>query len=879
VLVILAVWLLPYVLLGLVRFGWNRTELGSPLSWLLGFSGLQLFATIGIAGSITRARALLAAAALFYAIYFSGVVPGFAPVSSVAPQLCIAALMALSVWLPFSSGQLSLAQAGFMAIGAYGSAWLTVKEHWPFLFALPAAALATAAIGLVASYPALRLRGIYLAIATLGFGEVIRIFFLNFEPTGGAFGFAGIPKYTTLGQLLVALAVVVILLFLLMRSRMGRAIAAVRHDEVAASVLGIEVTRIRMLTFTLGALLAGLAGGFQAHYVRFISPENYGLEALIESLAAVMLGGFQTFLGPLAGAVVLGTAPELLRFLFEWRLATYGAILVALLLLRPEGMITRDLLAWSFARGRMRGDPPVPSAKVQIEGGSGDLLVVRDISKSFGAIAAIDRVSFAVRRGTIHALIGPNGAGKTTLFNIISGLYSADAGEMLLRGSAVHRLRPQQVARAGIARTFQNVRLFGEMTVLENVLIGGHVLGKSGALRCALRLDVGEEQKAVARAIHLLGVLGLAAHAARPAKTLSYGDQRRVEIARALASDPELVLLDEPAAGMNDAETATLGAFIRRIAAELGKTILIIEHDMTLVMGLCDHVTVLNFGTLIADGSPSAVQRDEAVIRAYLGATEAADKSPAVPLLPERRSAQRRPIVLEVDNLATCYGRIEALKGIRFTVGEGETVALIGANGAGKTTALLTVSGVLWPARGVVKLRGEIISGLPPQIIMRRGLAQVVEGRGIFKELTVLENLAVGAYVRRDRQAIQRDIAALLTRFPRLAERRQQRAGTLSGGEQQMLAIARALVSRPQILLLDEPSMGLAPLIVDEVFELVEEIKREGTTIVLVEQNAVRALEVSDRAYVMANGRIVAEGASSQLLADEQLRSAYLGGD
>lgn len=233
--------------------------------------------------------------------------------------------------------------------------------------------------------------------------------------------------------------------------------------------------------------------------------------------------------------------------------------------------------------------------------------------------------------------------------------------------------------------------------------------------------------------------------------------------------------------------------------------------------------------------------------------------------------------ILSVDGLTTCYGRIEAVKGISLHVEEGEIVALVGANGAGKTTTLLTISGVLRPTAGTIRLAGEVISGLGAHQIVSRGLSQVVEGRAVFGGLTVLENLLVGAYARRSRRAIQSDIDAMFDRFPRIRERAWQPAGTLSGGEQQMLAIARALMSRPRVLLLDEPSMGLAPIILDEIFQLIAEINRAGTTVLLVEQNALKALDLSNRAYVMASGRIVADGNARALLTDGQLAKAYLG--
>jgi ABC-type branched-subunit amino acid transport system ATPase component/ABC-type branched-subunit amino acid transport system permease subunit len=568
-----------------------------------------------------RVGALVVIAGSFL-VYDLGVVPGFRAPASALPQLCIAALMALAVWLPFASGQLSLAQAGFMALGAYGSAWLTVHASFPFGAALAVAALGTAALGLAASYPALRLRGIYLAIATLGLGEVIRVIFLNLEATGGAFGFSGIARRTEVWHLVLALAVTCGLLYRWMQGRTGRAIAAVRADSTVAAAFGIEITRVRMLTFTLGALLAGLAGGFQAHYVRFISPENYDLAALIEWITMMILGGFQTFVGVLAGALVVGSLPDMLHFAADWRLTINAILLMVLVVLRPQGLVPAS---WVHRTRTVPRDIDRPAAgderayRVASEETT-PLLVLEDVSKAFGGVMALDAVSLSVQRHAIHAIIGPNGAGKTTLFNVVTGFYTADRGIVRFDGAAIGRLSPFAIARLGAARTFQNLRLIGDMPALDNVLIGAHRRMHCGPAGAALGLDRGEERHARRDALELLARFGLAQRAAEPARALPYGDQRRLEIARALASAPKLLLLDEPAAGMNRPEAEALAVLIRDIRREFGVTIVLIEHDMNFVMSLCDHVSVLDFGRVIASGEPQAVQRDEAVARAYLGA-------------------------------------------------------------------------------------------------------------------------------------------------------------------------------------------------------------------------------------------------------------------
>jgi branched-chain amino acid transport system permease protein len=576
----------------------------------------------GARARIRRGVILVLAGAL--ALYFIGVVPGFRAPASALPQLCIAALMALAVWLPFASGQLSLAQAGFMALGAYGSAWLTVHESWPFAPALAAAAFGTALIGLVVSYPALRLRGIYLAIATLGLGEVIRVVLLNLEATGGAFGFSGIGAHTKLWHLGLALAITCIGLQRLMRGRIGRAIAAVRHDATVAAAFGVEITRVRMLTFTLGALLAGLAGGFQAHFVRFISPENYDLAALIEWITMMILGGFQTFVGVLAGVVVVGTLPDILHFASDWRLMINALVLMALVVVRPQGLVTaRIALRPSAARpAPVHALPRQPStARLREDPSAAPILAVEGLAKRFGGVTALDSVTLRVRRDEIHAIIGPNGAGKTTLFNVITGFYSADRGTIRFDRVSIVGLPPQALTRLGIARTFQNIRLLGRLSVLQNVMIGAHVRTHSGVTAAALGVDRREERETSRDALELLARFGLADRATAPAGTLPYGDQRKLELARALASRPRLLLLDEPAAGMNRAEAEAVAELVRDIRREWGITIVLIEHDMEFVMNLSEHVTVLDFGRVLASGDPAGVQRNEDVARAYLGST------------------------------------------------------------------------------------------------------------------------------------------------------------------------------------------------------------------------------------------------------------------
>ena len=758
------------------------------------------------------------------------------------------------------TGQVSFGHVGFYAIGAYTVAILMVKLGLPFLVALPAAIGLSAATGALLALPALRVRGPYLAMVTIAFGFVVEHSIVEWEEvTGGQNGIMGVPKPKPfgfeLGERGIAIAAILVVALLvyafwrLSRSSWGSAMRAVKDSEVAAESVGLNPVAIKALAFTVSAACAGLAGALFAPLSGFVTPSTFAFLQSILFVLVVMVGGAGTVSGPLVGAAIVVVLPEFLAGLAEYRLLIFGALMLAVLWVAPEGIVGEVLRLL----GRRREPLIVPpeAAAPPASPATGMALSLDGLSIAFGGVKAATDVAFAAQPGRITSLIGPNGAGKTTVLNMLGGFYKPDAGNVTLGERPIAGLAAWRIARAGLARTYQTSQLFGSLTVMENLIIASPE--RSGTER---------------EAESLLAFVGFRGNVNARAADLPHVDRRLVEIARALATRPAVLLLDEPAAGLSRDDKAAVARLMRRIA-EAGIGVLLVEHDMGIVMGISDHVVVLDAGTPIAAGAPQVVQQDPAVRAAYLG--EGRARPAARPA-----AAVGGRALLDVGRLEAGYGAEPVLKGIDLSVREGALVAMLGANGAGKSTLMRALSGLHRPVRGGVKLDGEELSRLPAHRVVAKGVVLVPEGRQVFPELTVLDNIRLGGYLRKDLD--QAEIGAILERFPKLRERLEQRAGLLSGGEQQMLAIARGLMAKPRLLLLDEPSLGLAPQVIDDLFAALDRLREEqAVTILLVDQMAGLALALADRAYVIEGGRIVASGTAAEIAAEGALEKAYLG--
>ncbi len=774
------------------------------------------------------------------------------------------------------TGLVSFGPSAYFGMAAYAAGLSQLHLASNIYVAIVLGAVAAGITGLVLGTLILRRRGLYFSLLTLAFTQLFYEIAFQWTPvTGGENGLQGMTRpglESSLTFHFFCSAVVVGAIYLLWRvvhSPFGRVLQAVRENEQRARCLGYNTHRYKLIAFVLSATFMGLAGSLLTFLIQGVYADVMNWQNAGDPVLMTVLGGMHHFLGPLWGAFTfILLRDQLSSFTEHWWLF-FGAVLIAFILLSPEGLSgiyarLRKGRRWNLTRTVL---PPRPTVACAAEsngaaGLSGTVLSVRQLTKRFGELVVADGINLDLQQGLIHSLIGPNGAGKTTFFNMVTGLVPRDAGQVLFKGRELANLPPDQRINAGLGRSFQILSIFKNLTVFENVRIA--VQARSGHCFNVWR-NAYSYRQVNDRTWEVLDSMGLSEHADHPAIDLPHGEQRLLEIAITLATDPEVLLLDEPLAGLGHEDRERISALIQRLAGK--HTILLIEHDIDRVLAISNRITILHQGRVIAEGAPQEVVNQPEVITAYLGRKLAVTAVKEVGVRVARREAAAP--LLKLKGVVAGYEGSSVLHDVDLEVGDGEVVALLGRNGVGKTTTLRTIIGAVKPKAGSIEFDGHQIGGRPSYRVNRLGISVVPEGRRIFPNLTVRNNLQLA------QRSGGRSIDDAFKFFPRLRTLQDSKGETLSGGELQMLAIARALMAPTKLMLLDEPLEGLAPTIVSEVVEAIGQL-RGHTSILIVEQNDL-ILQMADRAYVMVSGQIAYAGEAEVLRQDEALQLKLLG--
>ena len=832
---------------------------------------------------LRESRQLWAALAALIVLPFALDAIGLTLITATDVVIFALAVLGLNILVGWT-GLTSFGHGAWFGIGAYAVAILQTRL-FPGDMALPllGALAITGCAALAAGGLILRRRGVYFSLLTLAFTAMLyAIAFRWTDLTGGENGIGNLHRWAALqepGAYYAAVSgiafAVLIALWRFRRSPMGTVLVAIRENEQRAGFLGYATNRYKLAAFVISATITGLAGALAAYSHRFTSADPISIAFSGELLAMVVIGGMRSFLGPALGALFYILFREFLSiYTADW-LLYFGLLFVAFIVFSPDGLVgiaarlmkpfrrvPSEGAAMSARRAGASGRVP---ARFIAEGrGDGPVLVADDIRKSFGPVKAVRGVSFAVADRTLHALIGPNGAGKTTAFNLLSGMFRPSGGSIRLDGSEIAGLEPHAITRAGIGRSFQITNLFPGLSVEENVRLA--VQARHAAQFSPWR-DALAVREIADDTAELLRWTGLSGIERAEAGSLSYGGQRLLDMCLALATRPRVLLLDEPLAGLAAAERERVGDLIKALSADI--PVLLVEHDIDRVFRLADRVTVMADGAVLVDGSVADARDDDRVQAVYLGSGTA-----AIAAKP-RASAAEAETLLAMEGVDTFYGKSHILNGVNLAVRRGEVVALLGRNGAGKSTLLKTLIGTAPPAAGRIVLGGKDIAGLSPDRIARLGIGYVPQGRALFAGMTVAENLGLGRLRRLTGAGIHWDEEKVLEFFPRLKERWTVDAARLSGGEQQMVAVARALSGDTRLLLLDEPFEGLSPAVTEELFEAFDRLRRE-IAIILVDHHLDLALALSDRTVALERGSVQWTGASRLLREDQELRRKVL---
>jgi branched-chain amino acid transport system ATP-binding protein len=853
----------------------------------------------------TRSTAVLAATVVLGVLVF--VAPLFLDSYATLIFFQVWQLLALSqAWnlLAGYGGMVSLAPAASVGLGGYAGAILGIHLGLPIPVLMLAGGLLAAVFGLLVSVPMFRFRGLYFTIATLVLAETLRLFMINWGLLGGAKGLflaKYAPSENTLYYYSLVLALVTIAaVVVVLRTRLGLSLRALRDDEDTAQEIGVSTFRTKLWVFVLTSFFMGLMGALQTMRLGVIEPYGaFSLNWTINTVITPIIGGLGTIVGPIIGAFFTIWLGEALSRFPEIHVAITGVIVIAMIRFAPMGIWGIVVAGWNLATRRLRPDRkatteanPSP-ASVEATPGTAPtttlaparprpatpehsptpapaalppgapLLTAKGVTKRWGDVVAIDGVDLELYDGEVLGIIGPNGAGKSTLVGTLSGALAADAGVIHFGDLDVTHVPAFRRARLGIGRTHQIPRPFAGMTVFENLLVARSYGGRehsSGDIRSDCH--------------DILAEVGLSEAAQKPAGELTLLQLKRLELARALALEPKVLLMDEIGAGLVESELVELIALIHQLRQKV-RAIVIIEHIMDVIQKCCDRVAVLDWGKLVATGGVQQVLTSPEVISCYLGTGggQAVTATPAA-----APTGKEVAPLLTLQGVSAGYGGFRALTDVSLTVKPGEVVALLGTNGAGKTTVARAISGMIPTLSGTITFDGKRISGHPAHVVTRRGLAHCMEGRHIFADLTVEENLTLAAATMKVKGAELRErLDRIYDLFEVLAERRRKSGRELSGGQQQMLAIGRALMADPKLVIFDEITLGLAPTTVDRLYETLAAIRDHGMTMLIIEQNVERGLALANHVFVMEKGTVALSGTPAELRGNPRLESLYMG--